>query len=72
MKNIEIITSQNVVLQYELAGLKERILAFVLDIVILSVSLTILLTIGSALFGYDETLRTILAVTLSCIFIFYS
>ena len=33
MKNIEIKTTQNVVLQYELAELRDRIIAFLIDFV---------------------------------------
>lgn len=39
MKNIEIITTQNVVLMYEAADLRERIFAFLLDFILLSISL---------------------------------
>ncbi|MBT1698697.1 hypothetical protein KK083_17525, partial [Fulvivirgaceae bacterium PWU4] len=43
MKNIEIITTQNVVLQYELAGVKERALAFLIDFLVIIFSFSILL-----------------------------
>lgn len=42
MPNIEINTAQNVTIQYELASLKDRILAYLLDIVILSGILLVL------------------------------
>ncbi|MEY4928045.1 MAG: hypothetical protein RI894_2481 [Bacteroidota bacterium] len=45
MKTVDITTTQNVTIQYELAGLRERLLSFVLDIVILYISIFIL-TIG--------------------------
>ena len=37
MKNIEIVTSQNVVLQYELAGWNDRVLAFIVDLFVVLV-----------------------------------
>ena len=42
MKNIEIKTTQNVVLEYELADLRDRILAFLLDLIILVIGILIL------------------------------
>jgi uncharacterized RDD family membrane protein YckC len=39
MKSIEIKTTQNVVLQYELAELRDRIIAFVIDIVAVSITI---------------------------------
>lgn len=72
MKTIEIITAQNVVLQYELAGLKDRALAFLLDIVCVSIALSILSAIGFGLFGGTETSVMVVTVFLSCVFIFYS
>ncbi|MBC8047553.1 MAG: RDD family protein [Fimbriimonadaceae bacterium] len=38
MRNIDILTSQNVTINYELAGLRYRIFAWIIDIIILSVS----------------------------------
>ena len=55
MKNIEIITTQNVVLQYELAALKDRALAFLLDALIMIVSFSILVTLGTAFTGGSES-----------------
>lgn len=42
MPNIEINTAQNVTIQYELASVRDRILAFLLDFLILSGGMTIL------------------------------
>ena len=42
MQTIDITTTQNVTIQYELASLRDRILAFVIDVLLLSVSLLIL------------------------------
>lgn len=72
MKNVEIITSQNVVLQYELASLKDRALAFLLDMLCLTIVLSILSAIGFAIVSGSETASNVWAVVLSCIFIFYS
>lgn len=72
MKNIEIITTQNVVLQYELASLRDRILAFVLDIILLTVAVLMLTGIVSGIFAGSEALLTIGLFMVSCVFIFYS
>ncbi len=66
MKNIEIITTQNVVLQYELAPLKDRILAFLLDMFCLIFALSFLLGIFSS--GENG----IASLILICIFSVYS
>lgn len=70
MKIIEIKTTQNVVLQYELADLRERILAFVIDFI----SLLFVLSLSSALLGsvLAGVAANIVMVLLFCVFIFYS
>jgi uncharacterized RDD family membrane protein YckC len=68
MKNIEVITTQNVVLQYELAPLRDRMLAFLLDMILLAIALSMLTAITSGIFG-DENMA-LLFVT--CILSFYS
>jgi uncharacterized RDD family membrane protein YckC len=72
MKNIEIITAQNVILQYELAGLKDRALAFLIDLVVMAVSISILSAIFMNAFSYSETAQAVVGILLSCVFIFYS
>lgn len=72
MKNIEIITTQNVVLQYELAGLKDRALAFLLDSLVIVVVFSILVTIGSAFVGDSESNATVMVLTVMGILMFYS
>jgi len=72
MKNIEIKTTQNVVLQYELADLRDRAIAFFIDMVCLVISLSILLAIGMATFSFSETAQTVVQIVVSCLFIFYS
>ncbi len=72
MKNIEIITTQNVVLQYELASLQDRATAFLIDIILLVVVLSILSAPLSVIMLYSETGGTIVTFILICIFVFYS
>jgi uncharacterized RDD family membrane protein YckC len=70
MKNIEIKTTQNVVLQYELADLRDRVMAYLIDMACLGVGLGIISAIGFSIFA--GTSETVFAIFLSCIFIFYS
>lgn len=72
MKNIEIITTQNVVLQYELAGLKDRALAFLLDCVVIVVTYVILLTIGMVFTGGSESSIAVLVFIVIGTLMFYS
>lgn len=70
MKNIEIRTTQNVVLQYELADLRDRILAFLIDLATLVFGLGLLSTFVSNVFS--GTALEIMMFIVVCIFIFYS
>lgn len=70
MKNIEIKTTQNVVLQYELADLRDRILAYLVDFICLFFSLGIIIALISMIF--TGTLLVILNILVICTFIFYS
>lgn len=72
MKSIEIITTQNVVLQYELAGLKDRVLAFLLDCVVITVTFSFLVTIGTAFVGDSESESAVMVFAVMSIFMFYS
>src|SRR6187399_1003559 len=72
MKNVEIITAQNVVLQYELAPLQDRVFAFLIDLFGLIVGLSILSAPLSAVASHSETGGTIVAFIIICIFFFYS
>jgi uncharacterized RDD family membrane protein YckC len=72
MKNIEIKTTQNVVLQYELAELRDRILAFVIDIVSVLTAIWLLALILGSIFSFYGTSETVLSIFLICIFMFYS
>jgi uncharacterized RDD family membrane protein YckC len=71
MKNIEIKTTQNVVLQYELADLRDRIVAFLLDALCMLVGIGLLALFGFSIFN-SETAANVYAIILTCIFIFYS
>jgi uncharacterized RDD family membrane protein YckC len=71
MKGIEIKTAQNVFLEYELATLRDRILAFLLDLAAIALAITVF----SMIFGLlplDGFMRTATLIFLFCIFIFYS
>lgn len=70
MKIIEIKTTQNVVLQYELADLRERILAFLIDVIALLFGLGVLMAIVANIF-YGTALNVVM-ILITCIFIFYS
>jgi uncharacterized RDD family membrane protein YckC len=72
MKNIEILTTQNVVLQYELASLQDRVMAFVLDMICLVLSFSILSTVVVGIFSYSETSQRIAALFLVGLFCLYS
>lgn len=70
MKIIEIKTTQNVVLQYELADLRDRILAFIIDFACLMVSLGMLSSFISQVF--TGIALEIMMILLVCFFVFYS
>jgi uncharacterized RDD family membrane protein YckC len=72
MKNIEIKTTQNVVLQYELADLRDRIIAFFIDAVCMGFAIGIFALIGFSIFAFNETAQGLVSIFLTCIFIFYS
>lgn len=72
MKNIEIITTQNVVLQYELASLRDRIMAFVLDVVVMVIAFSILANFLSAIFSATEVGSTAAVLLVTCLVCVYS
>lgn len=72
MKNIEIKTTQNVVLQYELANLRDRIFAYLIDLVCLVVGISLLSAIGFNVFFLSGTAASVYTIFLGCIFIFYA
>lgn len=71
MKNIEIKTTQNVVLQYELADLRDRVIAFAIDFVVIMVTIVILASVGFSMI-ISQTSEMIFGMFLTCIFLFYS
>ncbi len=54
MRTIDITTTQKVTIQYELASLQERILAYSLDFICVSISLAILRLIFMGAFGFEN------------------
>lgn len=70
MKIIEIKTTQNVVLQYELADLRDRILAFLIDFAVGVFGVTVAASFASNVF--QGTTREVVVYFLLSIFIFYS
>lgn len=72
MKSIEIKTTQNVVLQYELADLKDRIIAYLIDMVCITVAISLLSVIGFSILGLYGTSAQVYVIFLFCVFIFYS
>jgi len=73
MKQIEITTAQKVTIQYELATLRDRILAYIVDMIILVITL-ILLGILVSLVAYESSeMMTILYVmVLAPVFLLYT
>ncbi len=72
MKGIEIKTTQNVLLEYELATLRDRIIAFLLDLVSISIITSICSLIFFSVFSFYGYMQTFASIVLICIFLFYS
>lgn len=72
MKSIEIITTQNVVLQYELATLRDRAIAFMIDFMILMFAGSILFSFGISLTMGSETAMAILSAFIGILFMCYT
>ena len=76
MKRIEIKTAQNVTIEYELASLRERILAFFIDFVIVQFAYYILImlvmfTVGNILLNSDILLGILLGLMPLVLFLMY-
>ena len=71
MRTIDITTTQNVTIQYELGTLKERIIAYLLDMLILVSSTGILIAIFSGLF-YDQMLLYVMYLVIFPLILFYT
>jgi uncharacterized RDD family membrane protein YckC len=72
MKNIEIKTTQNVVLEYELANLRDRIVGYLIDLACIGGGIAVLAFIGYAIFRLSGTASQVFSIFLFCIFIFYT
>lgn len=72
MKSIEIKTTQNVTLEYELADFRDRLIAFFIDLLVIAVAIIILSIIGFGVFKLQNILEQLLSVLLICIFLFYA
>ena len=62
MKSIEIKTTQNVTLEYELADLRDRVVAFIIDFVLLVVVTSMISMIGFGGLRLEGTAVTILSI----------
>lgn len=72
MKSIEIKTTQNVRLEYELASLRERILAFLLDLITMGLVVLLLSLIFNGILKLYGTLEVISSIFTGCVIMFYS
>lgn len=72
MKTIEVKTTQNVTLEYELADLRDRGAAFMIDQAILVVAILLLAMVGFGGLGLTETAATVYGFILSFIYMFYT
>lgn len=72
MKSIEIKTTQNVRLEYELATLRERILAFLLDLITMGLVVLLLSLIFNGILKLYGTLEVISSIFTGCVIMFYS
>lgn len=72
MKSIEVKTTQNVVLEYELADLRDRGIAFLIDLTVLFVAIMLLSMIGFGGFGFQGTSATVFSIFLFSVFLLYS
>lgn len=72
MKSIEIKTTQNVRLEYELASLRERILAFLLDVVTMVLATLLLSFIFFGILGASGILEVVASIITGSVVLFYS
>jgi uncharacterized RDD family membrane protein YckC len=72
MKSIEIKTTQNVTLEYELADLRDRLIAFFIDLLIIMVTMVLFSIIGFGVFALSDTSGTVMSISIICIFLFYA
>lgn len=72
MKSIEIKTAQNVRLEYELASLRERILAFFLDWIAMALIALIIAVVFLGVLKLTGTLEIITSMIIGSVFLFYT
>lgn len=72
MKSIEIKTAQNVRLEYELASLRERLLAFLLDLVCMALLALVVAFVFLGMLKLTGTLEIITSIMIGSVFLFYS
>jgi len=72
MQTIDVNTTQNVIIQYALASVRDRILSFIIDAVILSFSIALLSLIISYLFSGSSIMAYALTITIVTLLFFYS
>jgi uncharacterized RDD family membrane protein YckC len=69
MKSIEVKTTQNVILEYELADLRDRAIAFLIDLTVILTAISLLAMLGGA---FQGTAATVYWIFVFCVFLFYS
>lgn len=72
MKTIEVKTTQNVTLEYELADLRDRAAAFLLDQMILALSILLLSAVFFGWLDLKGTVATVFSFIVFGIYLFYS
>lgn len=73
MKSIEVKTTQNVTLEYELAELRDRVVAFLIDLVVILIGMTIVYIIGLYLLRLIGDVKgTFLSIAIILVFFLYS
>jgi len=72
MKTIEINTAQKVTIQYELASLSNRFLAYSVDVLVLAAVLTFLTILGQAAIPNWDNMLVFIYLILLPIFLFYT
>lgn len=73
MKNIEIKTTQNVTLEYELADLRDRLIAFFIDLLVILVAMVLVSIVSYGIFEISGGVwQSLVSMFIICIFIFYT
>lgn len=72
MKTIEINTAQKVTIQYELATLGNRAMAYFVDLLVMGGIMTVLTILGSSAIGNWENYNLFLTLIIAPVFVFYT